>query len=116
MVQVVAYLGNQLGGWAGSAVSTIAFLIPSVMVMLVLSYGYAYAAALPAVSFVRRGVLAAVVGLLLLTTYRLGTPVLATPLAIGLALAAFLAGAALHINAVWIVFAAGVIGVLAGRR
>jgi uncharacterized membrane protein len=41
---------------------------------------------------------------------------LTTPLAFGLALAAFLVGLALRLNPAWIVVAAGIVGLLARRR
>jgi chromate transporter len=115
-VQVVGFLGWRLGGWPGSAVCTAAFLAPSVLAMLALAYGYSYVTAVPAAAAVRRGVLAAVVGLLLLTLFRMAQAILDKPLAIALALAAFAVGSGLQANAVWIVVAAGVIGVLSRRR
>lgn len=116
VVQVVAYLGWRLGGWMGSALSTAAFLAPSVVLMLALAHGYSSVAGLPEIAAVRRGVLAAVVGLLLVAMYRLGQPVLTSPLAVGLGLAAFLLGGAVRANAVLVVLAAGLSGLLTERR
>lgn len=115
VVQVVAYLGWRLGGWTGSLVSTGAFLVPSVAVMLVLAYSYEQVAALPATASVRGGMLAAVVGLLLVTMIRLSKGVLIGPLAIALALSAFVIGAASQAHTIWIVLAAGLLGVLRRR-
>jgi chromate transporter len=115
VVQVVAFLGWRLGGWRASAVCTVAFLVPSVAVMLALAYGYSALPPLPAIVSVRRGVLAAVVGLLLVTTYRVGRPILAGPFALGVALLAFVIGA-LDVNAALIVLAAGLLGSLRRRR
>src|SRR6516165_1567327 len=47
VVQVVAYLGYLLRGWSGSLVATVAFLAPSVLVMLGVAAGYGAAAASP---------------------------------------------------------------------
>ena len=113
VIQVVSYLGWRLGGWPGSAVATATFLLPSAIVMLALSYGYTQLARVPAASGLR-GVLAVVVGLLLVTLYRLGHPVLKTPLAIALAAAAFVI-VTLQVHAAWVVVAAGVTGVLVRR-
>jgi chromate transporter len=113
-VQVVAFLGWRLGGWTGSAVCTVAFLAPSIVFMIALAYAYAALPASPAVAAVRRGVLAAVVGLLLVTTARLAGPILVSPLAIGVAVAAFGLGA-LDVNAAAIVLAAGLLGTRAPR-
>jgi chromate transporter len=115
-VQVVGFLGWRIGGWPGSVVCTISFLAPSVLAMLALAYGYSYVTAVPAVAVVRRGVLAAVVGLLLLTMFRMAQTILGKPLAITLALASFTVGFGLQANAAWIVLGAGVVGILIGRR
>jgi chromate transporter len=115
VIQVVAYLGARLGGWPGSAIATVAFLIPSVAAMLVLAYGYAGLSTLEALGPALRGLLAAVVGLLIVATYRLARPIVTTPFASGLAIAAFLIGLTLRINPAWIVVVAGIIGVLVRR-
>ena len=116
VVQVVAYLGWRLGGWTGSAVATAAFLLPSAAVMLALSYGYSQVARFPAAGSGLRGLLAAVAGLLLVTTYRLGREVLTSPLPLTLAAAAFGSSLFLHLGAAWIVLTAGLVGVLITRR
>ena len=41
VVQVVAYIGWLLGGWLGSAIATVAFLLPSAVLMVFLAAGYA---------------------------------------------------------------------------
>jgi chromate transport protein ChrA len=64
VVQVVAYLGWRLEGWLDSALATAFFLLPADASGLV-----------P----IRRGVLAVVVGLLLMTMYNLAKPVLSSP-------------------------------------
>jgi chromate transporter len=112
-VQVVAYLGWRLGGWPGSAVATASFLLPSAAIMLALGYGYSHLADLGAVAPARRGVLAAVVGLLLLTLHRLAAPALSTLGARALALGAFLVVGLLGVSAVLAVVAAGSLGVVA---
>jgi chromate transporter len=114
-VQIVAYLGWSLGGWTAALVSTVAFLLPSVVVMLAFAYAYSILPELPWIIAVRRGVIAAVVGLLLLTTFRLAESALSGPLAIVVAVAAFGVGGWSPAHTAWIVVAAGVIGVLARR-
>ncbi len=116
VVQVVAYLGWRLGGWTGSLVSTFAFLVPSVVAMLAFAYGYSQLAALPGIASVRRGVVAAVVGLLLLTMFRLARTALLGAFEIALAVASFAVGAGSPAHAVWIVLAAGFVGVFSRRR
>lgn len=111
VVQVVAYLGYKLGGWSGSAVATAAFVVPSALMMLVLAAAYVAVTALPAMRPAVNGLTAAVVGLLLATTYRLGKANIADPITLGLALASVVAGVVLGVSAAVIVVAAGLLGV-----
>lgn len=111
----MAYLGWRIAGWRGSAVATVAFLLPSAAMMLAVAYGYARVSTMAALGSALRGLLAAVVGLLIIATFRLARPIVTTPLAGGLAVAALLAGLALRVNPAWIVIVAGVIGLLARR-
>jgi chromate transporter len=116
VVQVVAYLGWRLGGWPGSAVATVAFLTPSAALMIALAYGFAGLGATATIGPTLRGLLAVVVGLLIVATYRLAGPNVRTPLACALAVGAFLVGLAFRLNPAWIVVAAGLVGLLARKR
>jgi len=111
VVQVVAYLGYKLGGWSGSAVATAAFVVPSALMMLVLAVAYVAVTTLPAMRQAMDGLTAAVVGLLLATTYRLGKANIADRITLGIALASVVAGAVLGVSAALIVIAAGLLGV-----
>jgi len=110
--QAISYLGYKLGGWPGSALATAAFLFPSALLMVLLAAAYVAATALPAIGPTVNGLTAAVVGILLATTYRLGKPNIKEPLTWGMALVAFAAGAFLGISAALIVVAAGLLGVI----
>ena len=112
VVQVMAYLGYTLGGWPGSALATAAFVLPSVLVMLVLAALYVTATAVPTLGPAVTGLTAAVVGVLLATTYRLGKANIKGPVALGMAVAACGVGVWLGVNAALIVVAAGVLGIL----
>ncbi|MCL4371356.1 MAG: chromate transporter [Chloroflexi bacterium] len=111
VLQVVAYLGFKLGGWGGSALATAALIFPSFLAMLLLAALYVAATALPGMGPAVGGLTAAVVGVLLATTYRLGRSNVKEPLTLGIALVAFAAGTLLDLNAALIVVAAGLIGV-----
>src|SRR5207249_6962628 len=80
VVQVVAYLGYKLGGWPGSALATVAFVLPSALGMLILAALYLAASALPAIGPAVNGLTATVVGVLLSTIYRLGRSNVKEPL------------------------------------
>jgi chromate transporter len=109
--QVVAYLGYKLGGWPGSAVAMAAFLFPAVLMTLVLAVGYVTVTALPGLHPAMNGLMAAIVGLLLATTYRLGKANIADRATLGIALASVVAGVVLGVSAAVIVVAAGLLGV-----
>jgi len=111
VVQVVSYLGYRLGGWPGSALATVAFVLPSAGAMVLLAAAYGAARTLPALGPALNGLTAAVVGILLATTYRLGKTNIKDPLTMGIAVAAVAAGLVLGISAALIVIAAGIIGV-----
>jgi chromate transporter len=111
VVQVVSYLGYKLGGWSGSAVATAAFVFPSALLMLVLAAAYVSVTTVPAMRPAIDGLTAAVVGILLATTYRLGKANIPDRLTLGMALASIVAGTVLGISAALIVMAAGLLGI-----
>jgi chromate transport protein ChrA len=113
----VAYLACRLGGWSGSAVATMAYLLPSTVAMMVLAAGYVAVSGLPLVRPAADGLTAAAVGLLLATAWRLSKRAidLRQPLSVLLAAGAIVAGGMLGISAALLVLVAGVIGVVAYR-
>lgn len=112
VVQVVSYLGYKLGGWPGSALATVAFVLPSALAMVALAALYVAATALPNIAPAVNGLTAAVVGILLATTYRLSKATSKEPIPLTIALVAFLVGAFLDVSAALIVVAAGLLGIL----
>ena len=115
VVQIVAYLAYRLGGWPGSAVATIVYLLPSTLAMMALAAGYIAVSELPLVRPAAAGLTAAAAGLLLATAWRLGkrsiTP--RRPFSMVLAAAAMIAGGVFGISAALLVLVAGFVGVVA---
>jgi len=109
VVQVVSYLGYKLGGWSGSAVATAAFAFPSALLMLMLAVVYVSVTAVPAMRPAINGLTAAVVGILLATTYRLGKANIPDRITRGIAFASIVAGAVLGLSAAVIVVTAGLV-------
>lgn len=116
-VQVVGYLAYRLGGWAGAALATSAFLLPAFLLMLLLSILYEEFTVLlaDAAAPALRGLTAAVAGILVATIYRLAKPTITTVAGAVLAVAACAAGIALRISPAWIVLVAGIMGILSPR-
>lgn len=109
VVQVVSYLGYRLGGWHGSAVATIAFLTPPSACMILLARSYGAARHLPGFSPALSGLVAAVVGLMAATTFRLGRANARDFFSCSIALATFAAVAGLRVNAALVVVVAGLL-------
>jgi chromate transporter len=112
--QLATYVGWTLHGMKGGLVAGILFVLPSIFVLLVLSWAYAAHGALPAVAAVLAGVKAVVVAIVLDAVLRIGQRALRTPLALTLAAAAFAAVAA-GIAFPWVVLGAGLVGALGGN-
>ena len=115
VVQIVAYLAYRLGGWTGSAVATIVYLLPSTVAMMALAAGYIAVSGLPLVRPAADGLTAAAVGLLLATAWRLGKRAITPrqPLSVVLAVGAVVAGGVFGISAAILVVVAGLIGIVA---
>jgi chromate transporter len=112
VVQVVAYLGYKIAGWPGSAVSTAAFLVPSVLAMLGLAALYAEFTSLAVIKPTINGITWAVVGILFATTYRLTKTNIENLPALGIAAGAFVASTFFRVNTGVIVVAGGIFGLL----
>lgn len=115
VVQIMAYLAYRLGGWTGSAVATIVYLLPSTVAMMALAAGYIAVSGLPLVRPAADGLTAAAVGLLLATAWRLGKRAITPrqPLSVVLAVGAVVAGGVFGISAAILVVVAGLIGIVA---
>ena len=115
VVQIVAYLAYRLGGWPGSAVATIVYLVPSTLAMMALAAGYIAVSGLPLVRPAADGLTAAAVGLLVATAWRLSKRSITRrqPLSLVLAAGAVIAGGVVHLSAALVVVVAGLIGIAA---
>jgi chromate transporter len=115
VVQIVAYLAYQLGGWPGSALATLVYLLPSTLAMVGLAAGYLAVSSLPLVQPALGGLTAAAVGLLLATAWRLSRRAIdpRQPLSLLLAAGAVVAGGVFGVSAALVVLAAGLLGVAA---
>jgi chromate transporter len=115
VVQIVAYLAFRLGGWPGSAIATIVYLLPSTLAMMALAAGYIAVSGLPLVRPAADGLTAAAVGLLLATAWRLSKRAISPrqPLSVVLAAGAVIADGMLGVSAAMVVVVAGLIGIVA---
>jgi chromate transporter len=112
VVEMALHVGYVRAGWPGLITAGTAFIVPAFTVSLVLSWIYVRFGALPQGEALLYGIGPAVLALVLVASYRLGRVTLRdrTTVAVGLAsLVAALADA----NAVVVLLAAGVVGILA---
>lgn len=113
VVQVVAFLGWRLRGWSGAVLATLAFLIPSMALMVLAAAGIA---ALPDAPWVRGalvGVQVVVVGLLASAMWRLMQSEAKGRLLLGVLVLALVLG--FWVSAAIVVVGAGVLGALMHR-
>lgn len=111
VVQVVAYLGYRFAGWHGSAIAAIAFLTPPMLAMLAIASVYGIVRDLPGFTSGVNGLVAAVVGLMVATTWKLGRASANGVLPLSIGVSAFIA-AMFEVNAALIVAVAGLLGMV----
>jgi chromate transporter len=112
LIQIVAYLAYRLGGWTGSALAAVGFLLPSALLMLSLAALQISPTGAPALAAAIRGISLAVVGLLIASTCRFARSGLDSPPAAAVALAALVAAGFYGLPAAPIVVVAGLAGIL----
>ncbi len=110
-VDAITHMGYRLRGWPGAIVSWFSFILPSFLLMLVLTLLYMQYGSVPHVSGVFKGLGAAVVAIILAAAWRMGRPHLKDPRSAALMLGAMLALLLLQTNIVLLVILAGLAGV-----
>src|ERR1044071_4222725 len=72
----VTYIGLRLRGWRGAVVSLTGFILPSMLIMIVLAIIYKHISKFPGTERFFHGLNGAVVALILVTAWRVGSNVL----------------------------------------
>jgi chromate transporter len=78
-VDAVSYIGYRLSGWPGAFVATVAFILPSFLLMILLSLLYFRWGIGPRGEGVLRGIGFAVIGLILAASLRMGKTTVKNP-------------------------------------
>lgn len=107
----VAYIGLKLRGWRGASVAMTGFILPSMLMMIALAIFYRHMRSLPDTDRLFHGLNAAVVGLVLVTAWRMGKSTLNKRWQWWVAGSAFLAVAIFNATVIEVVLAAGLIGI-----
>jgi chromate transporter len=112
-LQLAIYLGWRLHGTRGAVAAGLCFILPSVGILLALSFLYAYFGEVPRVAAALVGLKATVVALIVHAMQRLARRALSRPLDWALAVGAFLALTAWAIPFPVVLFAAAAVGAAA---
>ena len=113
--QLVTYIGWLMHGTLGGIMAGMLFVLPSLAILMGLTWIYLAYGDVPAVAGVLYGIKPAVTAIVLVAAHRIGSKALRNGVLWALAAAAFVAIFAMHIPFPFIVMAAGVIGYLGGR-
>jgi chromate transporter len=113
--QLATYLGWLMHRTIGGIIAGLLFILPSLLLLILLSWLYVRFGQLPAVSAVLYGIKPAVTAIVLFAAYRIGTRALKNPVLWSLAILAFAAIFILHAPFPLIVFIAAILGAVGGR-
>jgi chromate transporter len=113
--QLATYLGWLMHRTVGGIIAGLLFILPSLLLLILLSWLYVRFGQLPAVSAVLYGIKPAVTAIVLFAAYRIGTRALKNAVLWSLAVLAFAAIFILHTPFPLIVFIAALLGAVGGR-
>src|SRR6266852_4088745 len=113
--QLATYIGWLMHGVKGGIVAGGLFVLPSVFILIALTWIYLAFGNVPAVAGILYGMKPAVTAIVLFAAYRIGSRALTNGALWAIAAAAFVAIFALNVPFPYIVLGAGLIGYLGGR-
>jgi chromate transporter len=113
--QLATYIGWLLHGVRGGIAAGALFVLPSLAILVALSWLYVRYGHLPAVAAVLQGVKPAVVAIVLAAAWRVGSRTLRHPLLVALAVGAFVALAMFDVPFPLVILGAAAAGVAGGR-
>jgi chromate transporter len=113
--QLATYIGWMMHKTRGGIVAGVLFVLPSLVILIALSWIYMAYGKLPAIAGFLYGIKPAVTAIVVFAAYRIGSRALKNAALWSLAAAAFIAIFALKLPFPYIVLAAGIVGYLGGR-
>ncbi|HOY69735.1 MAG TPA: chromate efflux transporter [Methylotenera sp.] len=114
--QLATYIGWLMHKKRGGLLAGGLFVLPSLLILIALSWAYMRFGDLPQVDAILYGIKPAVVAIVLFAAYRIGKRVLKNAILWGVAIAAFIAIAFLHVPFPAIILGAALLGYLAQRH
>ena len=113
--QLATYIGWLMHRTWGGIVAGALFVLPSLFILIALSWIYLAFGDAPLVAGILYGIKPAVTAIVLFAAYRIGTRALKNPVLWGIAAAAFVAVFFFNLPFPWIVLGAGIIGAIGGH-
>jgi chromate transporter len=113
--QLATYIGWLMHRTRGGLVAGSLFFLPSLFILIALSWVYVAYGHTPLVASIFFGIKPAIVAIVAFAAYRIGKRVIHSALLLAIAASAFLAISLLHIAFPWIVLTAGALGFVLGR-
>lgn len=113
--QLATYMGWLMHGTLGGIMAGVLFVLPSLAILMALTFIYLAYGDLPVVAGVLYGIKPAVTAIVVFAAYRIGSRALRNGVLWTMAAMAFVAIFALHVPFPYIVLGAGVIGYIGGR-
>jgi len=109
------HIGYKLKGIKGAVITSISSLLPAFLLTIVLAFFYIKVQSLPFIMGITKGITSAVVGLLIIMTFRTGKSIVKD--FYGLIVAAFLffTLAIFKTNPVWVIIISGLLGIVIYR-
>ena len=113
--QLATYIGWLMHGTWGGVMAGVLFVLPSLAILIALTWIYLAFGDVPVVVGVLYGIKPAVTAIVVFAAYRIGSRALRNGVLWAMAGAAFVAIFALHVPFPYIVLAAGILGYIGGR-
>ncbi len=113
--QLATYIGWLMHGTLGGIMAGTLFVLPSLAILIALTWIYLAYGDVPVVAGVLYGIKPAVTAIVVFAAYRIGSRALRNGILWAMAAAAFIAIFALHVPFPWIVLSAGLIGYIGGH-
>ena len=114
-MQLATYIGWMMHKTCGGIVAGALFVLPSLVILIALSWIYMAYGDVPAIAGILYGIKPAVTAIVIFAAFRIGSRALKNAALWSLAAAAFIAIFALNVPFPYIVLAAGIVGYLGGR-
>ena len=113
--QLATYIGWLMHGTLGGIMAGVLFVLPSLAILIALTWIYLVYGDVPAIAGVLYGIKPAVTAIVVFAAYRIGSRALRNGVLWSMAVAAFIAIFAMNVPFPYIVLAAGFIGFVGGR-